>query len=76
MTNIINKIKYRGFLMGAILVFLSMIPFSSVLGANVFNSSSTDNPLRIGNNTQNQGTQSWQTSLTGVNAGDSLRFSV
>jgi len=76
MTNIVNKIKYKGLLLGALLIFLSMIPFSSAIGANVFNSASIDNPLRIGNNTQNSGTQDWQTSLTGVNAGDVLRFSV
>ena len=76
MTNIIEKIKYKGLLMTAMLVFLSIIPFSSVLGANVFNSNPADNPLRVGNSTQNQGTQNWQTSLTGVNAGDVLEFSV
>jgi putative ATPase len=43
---------------------------------NVFNSNPADNPLRVGNSTQNQGTQNWQTSLTGVNAGDVLEFSV
>ena len=43
---------------------------------NVFNSNPADYPLRVGNSTQNQGTQNWQTSLTGVNAGDALEFSV
>ena len=78
MKNIINKIKYNKFLLGTILavVFTSIIPFSIAFGANVFNSASTDNPLRIGNNTQSSGTQNWQTNLTGINAGDELKFSV
>ncbi|MDD3386712.1 MAG: hypothetical protein PHU17_01600 [Candidatus Pacebacteria bacterium] len=78
MINIIKKIKYNKFLVLTMLsiVFASIMPFSTVLGANVFNSASTDNPLRIGNNTQSSGTQNWQTSLTGVNAGDELKFSV
>jgi len=76
MKNKINKIKNKGLLLGAILIFLSVFPFSSVFGANVFNPSQADHPLRIGNETQSQGTQNWQTSLSGVNAGDSLKFSV
>ncbi|MDD2757460.1 MAG: hypothetical protein PHV29_02610, partial [Candidatus Pacebacteria bacterium] len=76
MKNTINKIKNKGLLLGAILIFFSVFPFSSVLGANVFNPNQADHPLRIGNDTQSQGTQNWQTSLSGVNAGDSLKFSV
>ena len=42
----------------------------------IFNKSSADHPLRLGNHTQAAGTQNWTTDLVGVNTNDELRFSV
>ncbi|MFA7170210.1 MAG: PKD domain-containing protein, partial [Candidatus Paceibacterota bacterium] len=79
MTDIREKIKKGKSFFSPIAIFILFAVFFPALivyAANVFNSSSSDYPLRVGNYTQSGGTQNWQTTLNGVNPGDELRFSV